>query len=154
MKTKVKKDKKLWEGPTLPAKRAAFEAMIPKAVHDAVRLLAPDNPDLAIKALAVAKGLEKFKIAPMRDRIFVLKADPRQQIGGIVIPDIAQESVGVGVVVGVGSGHYEHGVITPLEVQVGQVVTFSKYGGMPQKIGDSGLEVFQFREEEIQSRAG
>ncbi len=69
-------------------------------------------------------------IKPLEDRI-VLKVNEAEQktASGLVIPDTAQEKPQEGTVVAVGPGRFDDGVRTPMDVKVGDVVLFSKYGG-------------------------
>jgi co-chaperonin GroES (HSP10) len=121
----------------------------------------PANSNLPQRVFEIMDFMQQIEGAPMRDRIMVLRADPKQAIRGmrldgtpyeIIIPDIAQETQGVGIVIAIGSGHYlneERSV--PLDVTPGQIVFFNKYAGTETYIGK--YKVLRLREEEIEWRA-
>jgi chaperonin GroES len=113
--------------------------------------LVPANSNLPERVIAVMRDLAEIEAAPMRDRILVCRADPSKEIRGIIIPDIAQETQGVGIVVAVGSGHYLDGKGVPLDVKPGDVVFFNKYAGTETEVGPHKL--LRLREEEIEFRA-
>lgn len=72
-----------------------------------------------------------MKFKPMFDKV-VIKPDTADEIsqGGLYIPPNAQETPHKGEVVAVGPGvRNEEGVITPLEVKVGDKVVYGKYAG-------------------------
>jgi len=78
----------------------------------------------------------KVVIKPLEDRIVVQPNDAEQTTAsGIVIPDTAKEKPQEGTVIAVGPGRYddegEHRI--PLDVSVGDVVLYSKYGGTEVK---------------------
>ena len=69
-------------------------------------------------------------IKPLEDRIVVqANAAEQKTASGLVIPDTAQEKPQEGTVVAVGPGRFDDGVRTPMDVNVGDVVLYSKYGG-------------------------
>ena len=72
-----------------------------------------------------------MKIRPLQDRIIVERIDEEKTSkGGILIPDTAKEKSQEGKVVSVGKGKVlENGKIRKLDVQKGDRVLFSKYGG-------------------------
>jgi chaperonin GroES len=77
-------------------------------------------------------------LKPLGERI-VVKPIKAQEVtsGGIVLPDTAKESPREGEVVGVGPGRtLKSGAKVPIEVNVGDRVIYSKYGGTEVKIGD------------------
>ena len=73
----------------------------------------------------------KVKIKPLGDRVVVKPVEEEEQLpSGIVLPDTAKEKPQKGEVVAVGSGKLlENGERVPLEVKVGDIVVFAKYGG-------------------------
>jgi chaperonin GroES len=78
-------------------------------------------------------------IKPLEDRIVIQVLEAEQTTAsGIVIPDTAKEKPQEGRVLAVGPGRFEDGVRVPLDVQVGDKVIFSKYGGTEVKF--SGVE--------------
>jgi chaperonin GroES len=79
-------------------------------------------------------------IKPLEDRIVVRPLEAEQTTAsGLVIPDSAQEKPQEGEVVAVGPGRFDdNGNRVPLDVAVGDVVIYSKYGGT--EIKQSGTE--------------
>jgi chaperonin GroES len=71
------------------------------------------------------------KIRPLHDRVLVERLEQEQKTaGGIIIPDTAQEKPMRGKVVAVGNGtKAENGTLVPLDVKVGDIVLFAKWGG-------------------------
>jgi len=75
-------------------------------------------------------------LKPLGDRIIVEVLEEEQTtVSGIVLPDTAQEKPQRAKVLAVGPGHYEDGQLVPLDVQVGDEVVFSKYGGTEVRFG-------------------
>ena len=74
-------------------------------------------------------------LKPLEDRIVIQALDAEQTTAsGLVIPDTAKEKPQEGKVVSVGPGRFdESGMRVPLDVKVGDVVIFSKYGGTEVK---------------------
>ena len=69
-------------------------------------------------------------IKPLEDRIVIKINDAEEKTAsGLVIPDTAKEKPQEGTVVAVGPGRFDDGVRVPMDVKVGDVVLFSKYGG-------------------------
>ena len=76
----------------------------------------------------------KVAIKPLEDRIVVQPLDAEQTTAsGLVIPDTAKEKPQEGKVLAVGPGRFEDGQRLPLDVSVGDVVLYSKYGGTEVK---------------------
>ena len=86
-------------------------------------------------------------IKPLEDRI-VVKANAAEQTtaSGLVIPDTAKEKPQEGTVVAVGPGRFEDGVRTPVDVKVGDVVLYSKYGGTEVKFNNEEYLVLSARD--------
>ena len=75
-------------------------------------------------------------IKPLEDRILVQSLEAEQTTAsGLVIPDTAQEKPQEGKVVAVGPGRFDEDgeKRIPLDVKVGDVVIYSKYGGTEVK---------------------
>ena len=69
-------------------------------------------------------------IKPLEDKIVVQASEAESTTAsGLVIPDTAKEKPQEGKVLAVGPGRYEKGERIPLDVSVGDVVIYSKYGG-------------------------
>ena len=88
-------------------------------------------------------------LKPLGDRVVVkaLEAEETSR-GGIVLPDSARERPQTGEVLAVGPGKtLDNGSVATLEVQVGDRVVYSKYGGTEIKVG--GEEVIILRQDDI-----
>ena len=84
---------------------------------------------------------------PLEDRIVVKPASAEQMTAsGLVIPDTAKEKPQEGTVVAVGPGRFDDGVRVPMDVKVGDVVLYSKYGGTEVKVGADDLLVLSARD--------
>ncbi len=90
-----------------------------------------------------------MKIKPLHDRILVRRLDQEEKTaGGIIIPDTAQEKPQQGEVLAVGPGaRDESGRLIPMEVRVGDVVLFTKWGGTEVKI--DGTELLVMKESDV-----
>ncbi|HET6908981.1 MAG TPA: co-chaperone GroES [Mycobacteriales bacterium] len=78
----------------------------------------------------------KVNIKPLEDRIVVTVLESEQTTAsGIVIPDTAKEKPQEGTVLAVGPGRFENGQRLPLDIEEGDTVIFSKYGGTEVKFG-------------------
>ena len=76
-------------------------------------------------------------LKPLGDRIVVKAlAAEEKTAGGILLPDSAKEKPQQGEVVAVGPGkQLDSGKVTPMDVEVGNVIYYAKYGGTEVKIG-------------------
>ena len=75
-------------------------------------------------------------IKPLEDRILVQALEAEQTTAtGLVIPDTAKERPQEGKVLAVGPGRFDDSGAKriPLDVKVGDLVIFSKYGGTEVK---------------------
>ena len=75
-------------------------------------------------------------IKPLEDRILIKALDAEKTTAsGLVIPDTAKEKPQEGMVMAVGPGRFDEDgeKRIPLDVNVGDVVIFSKYGGTEVK---------------------
>ena len=70
-------------------------------------------------------------IKPLEDRIVIKQVEAEQTTAsGLVIPDSAKEKPSEGEVLAVGPGRVDdNGNRVPLDVKVGDIVLYSKYGG-------------------------
>ncbi|HLT15266.1 MAG TPA: co-chaperone GroES [Acidimicrobiales bacterium] len=83
-----------------------------------------------------------MSLQPLEDRIIVKPSEAEETTSsGLVIPDTAKEKPQQGEVIAVGPGRRSEqtGEIIPLDVKVGDVVVYSKYGGT--EITDNGEEL-------------
>ena len=86
-------------------------------------------------------------LKPLEDRIVVQALAAEQTTAsGLVIPDTAKEKPQEGKVVAVGPGRFENGTRLPLDVQVGDVVIFSKYGGTEVKYNSEEFLILSARD--------
>lgn len=90
-----------------------------------------------------------MKIRPLGDRILVKRVEEQTKTaGGILIPDNAKEKPAEGNVVAVGPGKVmTNGRLREMEVKVGEVVLFGKYGGTEVKV--DGVDYIILREEDV-----
>jgi len=89
----------------------------------------------------------KVAIKPLEDRIVVQASEAETTTAsGIVIPDTAKEKPQEGTVLAVGPGRFEDGNRVPLDVQVGDKVLYSKYGGTEVKYGGEEYLVLSARD--------
>jgi len=92
----------------------------------------------------------KVSFKPLGNRVVVepIEEDEQMSAGGLYIPDTAKEKPQEGKVVAVGPGRMtDDGKRVPLEIQVGDLVVYSKYGGTEYKEGDTDYLVL--REDDI-----
>lgn len=87
-------------------------------------------------------------IKPLEDRIVIRQVDAEQTTAsGLVIPDTAKEKPQEGEVVAVGPGRVDdNGNRIPIDVAVGDIVLYSKYGGTEVKFGTDELLVLSARD--------
>ena len=89
----------------------------------------------------------KVAIKPLEDRIVVQANDAESTTAsGLVIPDTAKEQPQEGTVLAVGPGRFEDGNRVPLDVQVGDKVLYSKYGGTEVKYAGEEYLVLSARD--------
>ena len=88
-------------------------------------------------------------VKPLADRILLRRLEAEEVVrGGIIIPDTAQEKPLEAEVVAVGDGRRtDDGERLPLEVEVGDRVLISKYGGSDVKI--DGVDHVIMREDDV-----
>jgi len=87
-------------------------------------------------------------IKPLEDRIVVKALEAEQTTAsGLVIPDTAKEKPQEGEVLAIGPGRVDdNGVRVPLDVQVGDKVIYSKYGGTEIKYGGEEFLILSARD--------
>jgi chaperonin GroES len=87
-------------------------------------------------------------IKPLEDRIVIKQVEAEQTTAsGLVIPDSAKEKPQQGEVVAVGPGRVDdNGNRIPLDVNVGDRVIYSKYGGTEIKLGAEEYLVLSARD--------
>ncbi len=74
-------------------------------------------------------------LKPLRDCVVVKPQDEEESrtASGLGIPDTAKEKPQLGEVLAVGPGEFKDGERVPVDVNVGDVVFYSKYGGTEVK---------------------
>ncbi|MGH3625012.1 MAG: co-chaperone GroES [Sciscionella sp.] len=86
-------------------------------------------------------------IKPLEDKIVVQASEAESTTAsGLVIPDTAKEKPQEGKVLAVGPGRYEKGERIPLDVSVGDVVIYSKYGGTEVKYNGEDYLILSARD--------
>ena len=90
----------------------------------------------------------KVVLKPLEDRIVVRTLEAEQTTAsGLVIPDTAKEKPQEGKVLAVGPGRFDDkGARVPVDVQVGDVVLYSKYGGTEVKYSGEEYLVLSARD--------
>jgi chaperonin GroES len=90
-----------------------------------------------------------MRIRPLQDRIVVSRiAEQEKTKGGIIIPDTAKEKPVEGKVLAIGNGRIlEDGSVRKLDIKVGDLVLFNKYGGTEVTI--DGEQLLIMREEDV-----
>jgi len=90
-----------------------------------------------------------MNLQPLGDRVVVKTLDELESKtpSGLVIPDTAKEKPQVGEVLAVGPGALdEDGKRMPMDVEVGQNVLYSKYGGTEVKMDGEEYLVLSARD--------
>ncbi|OGO40471.1 MAG: co-chaperone GroES [Chloroflexi bacterium RBG_16_57_8] len=93
-----------------------------------------------------------IKLEPLADRL-VVKAIQKDEVtkSGLVLPDTAKEKPQEGEVLAVGPGRVaDDGTRIPVDIKVGDLVIYAKYGGTEIKI--DGEEVMILRESDVLAR--
>ncbi len=84
-----------------------------------------------------------IKLKPLGDRILVEALPAENKVGGIYIPDTAQEKPQKGKVVAVGPGNTEN----PVTLKVGEQILYGKYSGTEIKY--EGIDYLIMRESDV-----
>lgn len=92
---------------------------------------------------------KKGKIRPLQDRLIVERLAPEEKsLGGIILPENAQERPQRGRVVACGKGKVrEDGTVTPLDLKEGDEILFGKYSGVEVKV--EGTDYLIMREDDV-----
>jgi chaperonin GroES len=104
------------------------------------------SPEGEVKIVTTAT---KVALKPLEDRVVVQPLDAEQTTAsGLVIPDTAKEKPQEGVVLAVGPGRFDEDgeKRIPLDVKVGDVVLYSKYGGTEVKYNNEDYLVLSARD--------
>ncbi|KAK8895596.1 hypothetical protein M9Y10_024066 [Tritrichomonas musculus] len=78
---------------------------------------------------------KELSIQPIGSRILVeLDRSNQEKVGGIYVPQTAQQESNQGIVKAVGPGRYEDGKLVPTTLKVGNKVLMPKFGGQVVKL--------------------
>jgi len=90
-----------------------------------------------------------MKIQPLDDRVLIEPISKEEQTkSGIVLPDTAEEKPEQGRVVAIGPGRIDsNGKRIPMNVEIGDLVLFTKYG--PNEVKINNKEYLIAKEEDI-----
>ncbi len=85
------------------------------------------------------------KLQPLADRLVVKPSQKEEKTkSGIVLPDTVKEKPQEGEVMAVGPGRMtEDGKRIPMDLKVGDIVIFAKYGGSEIKFDDQELIILR-----------
>ena len=85
------------------------------------------------------------KLQPLADRVLVKPIEKEEKTkSGIYLPDTAKEKPQEGEVLAVGPGKIaDDGKRIPLDVKVGDVVLYAKYGGTEIKVDGDDLMILR-----------
>lgn len=72
-----------------------------------------------------------MKIKPLFDRVLLLPSPEKETSGGLALPNTSTERPYLGTVVAIGDGTDTEGKKQQLQVDIGDKVLYSKYGGTP-----------------------
>ncbi len=92
--------------------------------------------------------MAKFGLEPLEDRVVVKPGEEEETtVSGIVIPDTAKEKPQEGTVLAIGPGkRSDTGELIPMDVNVGDRVMYSKYGGTEIKVDGDELLILSSRD--------
>ncbi len=85
------------------------------------------------------------KLQPLGDRLVVKPIQSEEKTkSGIYLPDTAKEKPQEGKVIAVGPGRIaDDGKRIPVDVEVGDIIIYAKYGGAEIKIEDEDLIILR-----------
>lgn len=86
-----------------------------------------------------------LKLQPLGDRL-VVKPIEQEDVtrGGILLPDTAKEKPQEGKVLAVGPGRLsDEGNRLPMDIKVGDIVVYAKYGGTEIKVDEDELIILR-----------
>ena len=90
-----------------------------------------------------------MNLRPLHDRVIVKRLEQEEKtMGGVILPDAAQEKPMQGEILAAGPGaRNASGSIVPLDAQVGNIVLFGKWSGTEVKI--DGVDLLIMKESDI-----
>ncbi|MBI2836384.1 MAG: co-chaperone GroES [Chloroflexi bacterium] len=85
------------------------------------------------------------KLEPLADRLVVKPIEKEEKTkGGIILPDTAKEKPQEGEIVAIGPGRLsEDGKRIAMDVKVGDIVLYARYGGTEIKIDSEDLIILR-----------
>ncbi len=90
-----------------------------------------------------------MNLRPLEDRIVVRPSEAEETtVSGIVIPDTAKEKPQQGEILAAGPGRRSEqtGDLIPVDVKVGDIVIYSKYGGTEISVDGEDLLILNGRD--------
>jgi len=89
----------------------------------------------------------ELKIRPLADRVVIkVVAETEASPGGIILPDSAREKPQKGEILAVGPGRMEKGQREEMDVKVGDIVLFTKYGGTEIKVESEEYKILSVKD--------
>lgn len=84
------------------------------------------------------QAAKKITLKPLGNRVLVQRLEPEEKMkGGIILPDSAKKKQESARVVAVGPGkRLDDGKVSPMPVNIGDVVLMDKYSGQEVTIDD------------------
>ncbi len=96
----------------------------------------------------IKKETKVSKIKPLSNYVLIKPSEGETILpSGIVIPDSVKEKPQEGEVIACGPGKVDDGKKIPMEVKVGDIVMYKKWGGSEIKV--DGKEMLLVKEEDI-----
>jgi chaperonin GroES len=90
---------------------------------------------------------KEFSLRPLEDRIVVKQSEGDETTAsGLFIPDTAKERPQEGEVMAAGPGRFEDGQRIPMDVNAGDKVIYSRYGGTEVKVHDQEYLILSARD--------
>jgi chaperonin GroES len=81
-------------------------------------------------------------VKPLGNRVVLKRSEPKTSRGGILLPETAKEKPKQGKILAVGPGRVdEEGRLHPMQVQAGDEVLFSAYGGVELTVNNEEVLV-------------
>lgn len=94
-----------------------------------------------------------FDLEPFGDRVILKRIDEDAEMShGLHVPEIAQVKSQKGRIMAVGEGRFINGKIEPLPVNEGDIVMFSKYGGVECNLDGEEYIILRFDELYLRQR--
>ena len=96
-----------------------------------------------------------MNLQPLEDRIVVRPSEAEETtVSGLVIPDTAKEKPQQGEVLAVGPGRRaeQSGDLVPIDIEVGDTVVYSKYGGT--EVAIDGEDVLILNSRDVLAKVG